>query len=519
MSDMLKKEKNILEIISDIFIFIMILIFPLIVDKTGFFHILECKWYAYLTIAGFYLIISTLIILYFLFFKKVNYFKKKKLSKIQIVAILFLFVNIISCFSSPYFKTHNLFIGVGRGEGLLVFSLYILTFLYLSEFSKFKTKYLTYFSISSILLNFIAILQYIGFNPFNMYQGGIGTHNVSFMTTIGNVDFISALYCILLSISFNAFVFLENEKKSTKLIHLLSIFMGFFIFGVIDVQSGKLAFLTTLILILPFILLNNKRLSRALIMLATFLMSYGINIIINPEYHYDLQKLDLYFQFNYLVLLFILVSGALLYVAYILKKTNYSFSNTKKFLKTYYIFIASCALLGLGVLYFYNFKSGILYEMHEILHGNLDDNFGTYRVFLWKRTLSLIFEYPLLGSGPDTFALRFMARFTKDIANMQNGIVTINDTAANAYLTMLINLGIVGLLNYIVFLFLQLKKGLQEMNMESEPLFVAIICYLIQDFFNLSVVIVSPIFWLLMALHYRSILDCQVKFIEKKEKL
>ena len=157
--------------------------------------------------------------------------------------------------------------------------------------------------------------------------------------------------------------------------------------------------------------------------------------------------------------------------------------------------------------------------MHEILHGNLDDNFGTYRVFLWKRTLSLIFEYPLLGSGPDTFALRFMARFTKDIANMQNGIVTINDTAANAYLTMLINLGIVGLLNYIVFLFLQLKKGLQEMNMESEPLFVAIICYLIQDFFNLSVVIVSPIFWLLMALHYRSILDCQVKFIEKKEKL
>ena len=100
MSDMLKKEKNILEIISDIFIFIMILIFPLIVDKTGFFHILECKWYAYLTIAGVYLIISTLIILYFLFFKRVNYFKKKKLSKIQIVAILFWFVNIISCFSS-----------------------------------------------------------------------------------------------------------------------------------------------------------------------------------------------------------------------------------------------------------------------------------------------------------------------------------------------------------------------------------------------------------------------------------
>ena len=40
MTELLKKEQKILEIVSDIFIFILILIFPLIIDKTGFFHIL-----------------------------------------------------------------------------------------------------------------------------------------------------------------------------------------------------------------------------------------------------------------------------------------------------------------------------------------------------------------------------------------------------------------------------------------------------------------------------------------------
>ena len=57
-------------------------------------------------------------------------------------------------------------------------------------FGKFKKRYILYFSVSSILINTIAILQYIGFNPFNMYQNGIGTHNVSFMATIGNISFI-----------------------------------------------------------------------------------------------------------------------------------------------------------------------------------------------------------------------------------------------------------------------------------------------------------------------------------------
>ena len=96
-----------------------------------------------------------------------------------------------------------------------------------------------------------------------------------------------------------------------------------------------------------------------------------------------------------------------------------------------------------------------------------------------------------------------MPLYTEDIAAL--GPLTINDTAANIYLTMMINLGIVGTISYLSFLSFQLIKGIKKINKNSCILLISIFCYMIQSFFNLSVVIVSPVFWLLMGIHHLSI--------------
>ena len=164
-----------------------------------------------------------------------------------------------------------------------------------------------------------------------------------------------------------------------------------------------------------------------------------------------------------------------------------------------------------------NFESGFLYEIHEILHGNLDDDFGTYRIFLWKRSISLIKDYPIIGTGPDTFAVRFMDKYTQDVAQL--GEITINDTAANNYLTILVNIGIIGLVSYLAFLILQLIYAIKKGNIYSMVLFIAFICFIIQDFFNLWVVITIPIFWVLMSLIFISIKNkCTNETEEKNEK-
>ena len=491
------KEKSILNILTEAYIFILIIVFPLIVDSTGFFKILECKYRAFLVISIVYIVASAVTLIYFLLFHNTRFFKNVTITKTQYAVLFFWVINVISTIVSPFKNQYNLLVGVGRGEGLITISLYCFTFLFISFFGRFKKRYITYFSISSILINTIAILQYIGFNPFNMYQDGIGTHNVSFMATIGNIDFISALYCILLTISFCAFVFLDQDIKH-KIIHLLSVFMGFFIFIIINVLSGRVAFLLTFVILFPFIITNSKRLARTIICFSSIILGLAINIVINPRYHYDIGKLTLDLQFNEIVLSFIIIIVVFVFLAYMLYKNEYNICK-KKIIIGIYATIILLGIIMVGCLYFIEFNSGTLYEVHELLHGNFDDDFGTYRVFLWKRAFSIFPEYPILGSGPDTFAIRFMSKFTEDVIAL--GELSINDTAGNVYITMLINIGLIGAVSYLGVIVIQIIDGIKKLNKFSIILLVAIMCFWIQDMFNLWVVIVTPVFWTLMGIH------------------
>lgn len=390
------KEKNILAKITEVYIVVMIMLFPLLVDSTGFFRILEAKYSYFLIINTIYISVLFITILYYWFFKNTNIFKEIRIHKIQWAVIVFLIINIISTILSPFLKEYNLFVGVGRAEGLISITLYCLSFLNITMFGEFKERYIVYFSVASIMVSSVAILQYIGFNPFNMYQNGIGTHNVSFIGTIGNIAFVSAFYCIYLTISMASYVFIEEDKKYIKIIHSLSIYMGFFIFEVLDVLGGAVAFCGTLVLTIPFIITNSKRLSRLLIVGAMILLGYLTNIIVNPVYYYDIGKLKLDFQINEIAIALLAVIVIFIGLAHVLKNREFDITKNKKVIKLFYLALVLCVVIGVATIYFVNFSDGFLYEIHEILHGNFDDDFGTYRIFLWKRSLSLVKDYPII---------------------------------------------------------------------------------------------------------------------------
>lgn len=79
--DYLKKRNNLLDKLTELYIFVIIVIFPLCVDSTGFFRILECKYRWYLIISVTYIAISLIAIIYYYIFHKVKPFKNIKLSK------------------------------------------------------------------------------------------------------------------------------------------------------------------------------------------------------------------------------------------------------------------------------------------------------------------------------------------------------------------------------------------------------------------------------------------------------
>lgn len=492
--------QNKLEILTDIFIFYILLIFPFIIDKTGYFHIFECKWNYFKLGSVVYILLTFFIIMYYLIIKKVNLFTNKKIKKFQIFLFIYLLICIISAFTSPYKDNYNIIIGLGRKEGLLVNLMYIITFFFITFFGKYKKNHLLFLTISAFIESIICFFQYLGIDFLNMYQLGYGTHNASFMGTIGNIDFLSAFFMLTITTTIASFILLEKTKK-IRIFELITIFLTLFIFEIINVDSGKVALLGIIILFFPVLINTNKKTSNLLIVISLFFLGYAFNIFLNPVYHYNINKLSLDFQINIMLIMLLIISISLILISFKFQKINYKIE-LKNYLKKYYIFIFSIGIFSLILLFIFDFKIGYLTEIHEILHLNLNDTFGNFRLFLWKRSIQLVKNYPLIGTGPDTFAIRFMSNFANDLSLI--GSKTIEDTAANVYLTILVNNGILGLIFYLMFIFNYLKEFI-KCHKESLVILIGVICYLIQDFFNLEIVIVTPIFWVITSLAYLSL--------------
>ena len=57
------------------------------------------------------------------------------------------------------------------------------------------------------------------------------------------------------------------------------------------------------------------------------------------------------------------------------------------------------------------------------------------------------------------------------------------------------------MLEFIIFLGSHFIIGIKKKTPYSHLFLISIICYAVQGFFNLSVVIVTPLFWLVMGIH------------------
>lgn len=482
-------KTNILNKISTIYITILIIVFPLLVGPYGYENILEIKYYSFIFLSLLYFLIITI---FYAYDRIINDNKKLKikLTILDYLVLIYYLINIISLVLSPY-KEYNLIKGLGRGEGLLLTTIYILNYFYISKTYIFNKKILNNFAISSLLISLIASLQFWGINIFDLYKGISGPHNMSFMSTIGNIDFLSAYYTITITITALLFLFKQNSKKET-ILYLISLIFSIFIFLLINVDSGKVAFLVIIMILLPKLISNNNNLSKLLLILSIIVFGYFLNYFVDMRFIASTNTYKACWHLNTISLGLFITIILLLIASFFINKKTY---NIKKVNKLYYSYIP-LFIIGLIIVYYYDFGISFLKDIQSILHGNINDNLGNYRIFLWKRSLILFKDYPILGTGPDTFAMRFMTNFKEDISLI--GEMSINDTAANVYLTTLVNLGLLGLLSYLSILidpFLNHKN-----NKNYLILLLTLLCFIIQNFFNLSIVIVTPYLWLLLAL-------------------
>lgn len=188
---------------------------------------------------------------------------------------------------------------------------------------------------------------------------------------------------------------------------------------------------------------------------------------------------------------------------------------TNKYLNS---FILLCITLVVGVLGLVIIDSIMNYSiLNELIKmfsqlnrmidtGEIAESMGTGRFKVWANTLELIPDYWLYGSGIDTFGIAYSQVFGLSSSG------TFFDKAHNEYLQIAITMGIPALCMYltlygnvIVDSIKRLGDILTTEGRENEEgmyvgIGLAIIGYLAQAFFNISVIDVAPYFWILLGL-------------------
>ncbi len=129
-------------------------------------------------------------------------------------------------------------------------------------------------------------------------------------------------------------------------------------------------------------------------------------------------------------------------------------------------------------------KRALSIQEQVTLAVTLEDAAGSSRLYIWKEALKLIPEHWAFGVGPDNL-------------NIALGPGYYADKAHNIYIEVAVTMGLLALAAYLAFLSFFMRRWKNELGF---LLFLMILTYLIQGFFNIDVVAVMPLFWITLGL-------------------
>ena len=132
-----------------------------------------------------------------------------------------------------------------------------------------------------------------------------------------------------------------------------------------------------------------------------------------------------------------------------------------------------------------------------------DEYGGSGRIKIWQITLKVVRKHPLLGAGPENLKPAMKRECKTDLQEYWRKKRTTIDKAHNEYLHVAAVNGIPALLVLLCIYFYCYrniyKNILSNKNLEQNFLiFLMITAYLAQATFNISVIAVAPVFWILL---------------------
>ncbi|MBR1842177.1 MAG: O-antigen ligase family protein [Oscillospiraceae bacterium] len=149
---------------------------------------------------------------------------------------------------------------------------------------------------------------------------------------------------------------------------------------------------------------------------------------------------------------------------------------------------------GLAAVYFIDL-GGTLGELHAMLHGTVEDTFGSGRIGIWRAVLGEIPKHPLFGGGPDSMIEWDIEPFSRVVGGKT--IYRYIDCAHNEYLNILAQEGIIAFLCAIGTAAYSLRRSLKN---GGKIALAGAVSYMISALFGISMYIITPVFIALLAM-------------------
>jgi len=390
--------------------------------------------------------------------------------------------------------------GLGRFDGAITQLLYIAIFFIISRWYRPREKDFMWLGLAAIAISLIGIIQFYGFNIFGLWPNNLPQHRVDnfffihIRTTLGNTNTVSVF--VTLIVLFFGFLFIRKKSKWQPL-WLITSALSFWMWDIANADSGTVGIAAAMLLCIPFIIQTLKTLGRTLIFASTLLAVYTLQtflfeVITVPLY----ENLPIAARDASTLLPFAAAFVLLLAIGLILNRIGKEPDpDAPPKWKLGVILIVVSIIIGIAGIEVMGRPdadgggSGILYEAREVLHGNIQDEFGTNRIFIWRNALSVFPNNPIIGTGPDTFRFAFPAE--------AHEVFETYDNAHNEYINYLITHGILGLLAYLIFVMSIIVFSVRKAF--HDPVIMAFMAafagYLAQAFFNISHPIASQMLW------------------------
>ena len=423
-------------------------------------------------------------------------------------------VTIISAIFSPYRDVVNVWIGIpepmGRYDGAITQLLYVAVFFIVSRWYRPRTNDFIVFGISASLVAIIGIFQFYGMDFLTLWPQHLPDFRVAdadkfyyifFRTTLGNTNIVSTYACaaiLLCGFLFVRYTPPPGKKAGGKPslvwwqpLWLVASALNFWLMDFGGADSGRIGMLVAILFAVPFVVETIMALGRFLILASSWAAVYTLQRLFFEVNVLETRTTDSLLPYAAVVVL--LLAAGLVLVKLGMERDEDAPAKWKVGVIMVVAIIAT-GIVGVEMLGRQDSEEGsvgnMMYEAREILHGNIQDEFGTNRVYIWRNAIGEFPKNPIIGSGPDTFNAVFPEE--AQLFYGQN-----YDTAHNEYLQILICQGILGLLFYLVFLAGVLVRPIPMAfkNPIVMAVLVAFVGYCAQAFFNISLPIASQLLW------------------------